>query len=100
MGIMPLVFATGAGAASRHSLGTSICVGMVVSSFLSLFIVPVIYTTIEEFTHARRQRKKQADGSAVESSGRLVGDTGGTIAGEAEGTEDPLPPVEKPKTPV
>lgn len=46
MGIMPLVFASGAGAAARHSLGTSVLGGMIVSSLLSLFIVPVIYTLV------------------------------------------------------
>lgn len=46
MGIMPLYFATGAGAESRHSLGTAVCGGMVVSTVLSLYLVPVIYVTI------------------------------------------------------
>lgn len=43
MGIMPLVFAAGAGANSRHSLGTAVCGGMIVSSVLSLYVVPVMY---------------------------------------------------------
>jgi hydrophobic/amphiphilic exporter-1 (mainly G- bacteria), HAE1 family len=46
MGILPLVYATGAGAASRQSLGTAVCGGMVLSSVLSLYIVPVIYVTV------------------------------------------------------
>jgi HAE1 family hydrophobic/amphiphilic exporter-1 len=48
MGILPLVYATGAGAASRHSLGTAVCGGMVVSSVLSLYMVPVIYVTVAQ----------------------------------------------------
>lgn len=43
MGIMPLVFAEGAGANARHSLGTAVCGGMVVSSLLTLFVVPTVY---------------------------------------------------------
>jgi Cu/Ag efflux pump CusA len=45
-GILPLVFASGAGAGARHSLGTAVCGGMVVSTVLSVFVVPVIYVTI------------------------------------------------------
>jgi HAE1 family hydrophobic/amphiphilic exporter-1 len=42
-GILPLAFAEGAGANSRHSLGTTVLGGMVVSTFLSLYVVPVLY---------------------------------------------------------
>jgi hydrophobe/amphiphile efflux-1 (HAE1) family protein len=43
LGVVPLVVATGAGAASRHSLGTAVFGGMIASTFLSLIVVPVIY---------------------------------------------------------
>ena len=46
LGLMPMVFASGAGAISRESLGTAVNGGMVVSTFLSLFIVPVLYILI------------------------------------------------------
>ncbi|MBY0545704.1 MAG: multidrug efflux RND transporter permease subunit [Candidatus Obscuribacterales bacterium] len=46
MGILPLVFATGAGAGSRHSLGTAVCGGMIVSTVLSVYMVPVIYVLV------------------------------------------------------
>ena len=46
LGIWPLVTATGAGAGSRQSLGTAVFGGMVISTFLSLFIVPVLYIVI------------------------------------------------------
>lgn len=48
MGILPLVYATGAGAVSRHSLGTAVCGGMILSSILSLYIVPVIYVSVDQ----------------------------------------------------
>jgi len=47
LGVLPLVFAEGAGAASRHSLGTAVCGGMIVSTFLSIGLVPVLYVVIE-----------------------------------------------------
>ncbi|KJH70973.1 efflux RND transporter permease subunit [Aliterella atlantica] len=45
-GIFPLLIAEGAGAGARRSLGTAVFGGMVVSTFLSLFIVPVLYIII------------------------------------------------------
>ncbi len=45
-GIFPLVIADGAGAGARRSLGTAVFGGMVVSTFLSLFIVPVLYIIV------------------------------------------------------
>jgi hydrophobic/amphiphilic exporter-1 (mainly G- bacteria), HAE1 family len=47
IGAVPLVIATGPGAAARQSLGTAIVGGMVVATFLSLFIVPVLYIVIK-----------------------------------------------------
>ncbi len=42
-GILPLAIAEGAGANSRHSLGTTVMGGMIVSTILSLYVVPVLY---------------------------------------------------------
>jgi len=47
LGVVPLVIASGAGAASRHSLGTAVFGGMIASTFLSLVLVPVLYVVIE-----------------------------------------------------
>ncbi len=47
LGVLPLVYASGAGALSRHSLGTTVMGGMLVASVLSLLIVPVFYVVIE-----------------------------------------------------
>jgi len=50
IGIFPLVIATGAGAGSRQSLGTAVFGGMLVATFLSLFVVPIIYIVIKMTT--------------------------------------------------
>ena len=53
LGILPLAFANGAGQAGRHSIGTTIIGGMLVSTVLNLFFIPVLYvltkTILEEF---------------------------------------------------
>lgn len=50
LGVMPLVVARGAGAASRHSLGTAVFGGMTAATFLSLALVPVLYVVIQKMS--------------------------------------------------
>jgi HAE1 family hydrophobic/amphiphilic exporter-1 len=47
--VIPLVFATGAGEAARHSLGTVVFGGMLMSTILNLGITPVLYVIIKSF---------------------------------------------------
>ena len=47
LGVGPLYFATGAGALGRHSVGTAIVGGMVVSTILNLFFIPVLYVILK-----------------------------------------------------
>ena len=47
VGFFPLVVASGAGANARHSLGTAVFGGLLVSTFLSLLLVPVLYVVIK-----------------------------------------------------
>jgi HAE1 family hydrophobic/amphiphilic exporter-1 len=46
LGILPLVFATGAGALGRRSVGTTIVGGMLLSTVLNLFFIPVLYVIL------------------------------------------------------
>ena len=47
LGMLPLVLATGAGAASRRALGTAVFGGMISSTVLAVFFVPVFYVAIQ-----------------------------------------------------
>ena len=47
LGVGPLYFATGAGAYGRHSVGTAIVGGMVLSTILNLFFIPVLYVILK-----------------------------------------------------
>ena len=48
LGLLPLVFAKGAGAASRHSVGMTVFGGMIAVAFIGTFLVPAFYVIIEE----------------------------------------------------
>jgi multidrug efflux pump subunit AcrB len=47
LGVLPLMFATGAGAASRQSIGTTVFGGMLAATVLTLVFVPIFYVIIE-----------------------------------------------------
>jgi multidrug efflux pump subunit AcrB len=46
MGVVPLVFATGAGAAARQSMGTGVFGGMIVATFVAPIFVPLFYSLL------------------------------------------------------
>src|SRR5574344_32975 len=48
LGLLPLVFASGAGAASRHSVGMTVFGGMIAVAFIGTFLVPSFYVMVEE----------------------------------------------------
>ncbi|WP_414662207.1 efflux RND transporter permease subunit [Horticoccus sp. 23ND18S-11] len=60
LGVLPLVLASGAGAASRYSIGLVIATGMSIGTFFTLFVVPTFYTFI-----AHDRRKPATSGETV-----------------------------------
>ena len=54
LGVLPLVIASGAGAASRHSIGTGVFGGMLAATFLAIFFVPFFFVLIGRM--ARRNK--------------------------------------------
>ena len=56
LGILPLVNATGAGAASRQSLGTAVFGGMLAATLLAVFFVPVFFVVMQRLSEYRRPR--------------------------------------------
>jgi len=63
LGVLPLYFATGAGALGRHSVGTAVVGGMLVSTILNLFFIPVLYVILKTLLTAvaGRMKKNQPD---------------------------------------
>lgn len=56
LGISPLVFATGAGAASRQDIGITIVSGFAVGTFFTLFVIPVVYSYLARDHRSDAQR--------------------------------------------
>ena len=64
LGVLPLVFATGAGSASRNSVGTTVFGGMIFSTVLNLFFIPVLYVIVKHLTD--RDEKPSAAGAQAQ----------------------------------
>jgi hydrophobic/amphiphilic exporter-1 (mainly G- bacteria), HAE1 family len=60
IGAVPLLIATGPGAAARQSLGTAIVGGMCVATVLSLFIVPVLFVVIKTLASGLLKKREHA----------------------------------------
>jgi multidrug efflux pump len=63
LGVVPLATATGAGAASRHSVGTGVIGGMLAATFLAIFFVPLFYRLVT-------RQKRRPDHIAAPSAER------------------------------
>jgi hydrophobic/amphiphilic exporter-1 (mainly G- bacteria), HAE1 family len=62
LGVLPLVFATGAGALGRHSVGTTIVGGMLLSTVLNLFFIPVLYVMLSSVLESFAAKKTPREG--------------------------------------
>jgi multidrug efflux pump subunit AcrB len=54
LGVMPLVFAGGAGQEGRHSVGTTVAGGMFFATFLNIFFIPVLYVLVRRGYREKR----------------------------------------------
>ena len=59
LGLLPLVVARGAGAATRHAVGTPVFGGMLAASVFGIFIIPLLYITAEGLRQRTRNRQQQ-----------------------------------------
>ncbi len=57
LGVLPLIFATGAGAVSRFNIGLVIATGIAIGTLFTLFVVPAVYLLIGE-NHSKIEENK------------------------------------------
>jgi len=66
LGVLPLYFATGAGKLGRHSVGTAIVGGMLFSTMLNLFFIPVLYVLLKSLLASVSGRRRAKANTQVE----------------------------------
>jgi HAE1 family hydrophobic/amphiphilic exporter-1 len=55
LGVLPLALATGAGGASRNTIGVTVLGGMIASSTISIFVVPVLFVLFTKFSYGKKK---------------------------------------------
>jgi multidrug efflux pump len=66
LGVIPLAISTGAGSASRHSIGTGVIGGMIAATFIAIFFVPMFFALVT--------RDRKVDPAAQDSPRELPAD--------------------------
>ena len=60
LGVLPLVFASGAGQEARHSVGTAVVGGMLVSTFLNIVFIPILYVVVRSVASGGTRHEGEA----------------------------------------
>ncbi|QWT20702.1 multidrug efflux RND transporter permease subunit [Bacillus sp. NP157] len=80
LGVMPLAISTGAGANSRHAIGTGVIGGMLFATFLGLLLIPVFYVIVrrmlgDKLDEASKTIRHHGDGPHDDHDGPQGGGT-------------------------
>ena len=59
LGVIPLVVSSGAGAASRHSIGTGVMGGMIAATFLAIIFIPLFYILVSKLSPKKSEEVKE-----------------------------------------
>ena len=68
LGCVPLMLATGSGAASRATMGTGVVFGMGISTIIGLFLIPVCYVFVQKFADKKNPKAVEADAVSADQS--------------------------------
>jgi hydrophobe/amphiphile efflux-1 (HAE1) family protein len=73
LGVVPLAFSSGAGAAARQSIGTGVLGGMLAATFLAVFLVPLFFKLVNDWNF----RSKPEDFDGLKPSAAKAGHVAG-----------------------
>jgi hydrophobe/amphiphile efflux-1 (HAE1) family protein len=65
LGCFPLIIATGAGAAARKAMGTAVVGGMLMSTAIGIFLIPVLYVVIEHLSRKITSWKQRGNSASI-----------------------------------
>ena len=65
MGVLPLVYSTGAGSEMRNAMGIAVFAGMLGVTVFGLLLTPVFYWVVRRLTHAVHERRVDSEGDAL-----------------------------------
>jgi multidrug efflux pump len=85
MGVVPLVFSTGAGAEMRHAMGVAVFAGMIGVTLFGIFLTPVFYVLLRQLT-GNRPLKQHGEALQQGSLSPVQGDPGRGPASMAHAT--------------
>lgn len=89
MGLIPLLFASGAGAHSRYSLGLVIVVGLLVGTLFTLFVLPTVYTVFARDHRAANDTPRARELAAAQAEdARVAGAHGAPRSGQHASAAD------------
>ncbi len=75
LGVVPLMLASGAGSASKHSVGTVVFAGMLLATFMGVFFIPAFYVIIQGLAERITGRRPKSE-SEPDSTPESAQDTG------------------------
>ena len=79
LGVVPLAFSSGAGAAARQSIGTGVLGGMLAATFLAIFLVPLFFKLVNDWHF--RSKPEDYDGLTRNVQGHDYGNGNATSTG-------------------
>ena len=74
LGVVPLVFSSGGGAESRHSIGTGVFGGVIAATVLGLVFTPIAFYLVMSATRKRDGSGAQPKGGKEDTAGARVAD--------------------------
>ena len=58
LGVIPLAISSGAGAASRHSIGTGVIGGMLAATFIAIIFIPLFYVLVSKLSKNKTSKEE------------------------------------------